>query len=147
MFPVINFAKLSLPMRISTFRSFFEFSGSARCNPCNSDGNWTRPIVTGNGGQIVCVTSALSCICCLSVRTYIVTTSSDFLTLLQEPNVVRFMFSFRVDFSSSFSFRLLVINVLFDPVSNMARTVSCAVFSFNLTIADCIRMWSLARTA
>ena len=78
MFPVINFVKLSLPMRILTFRSFFEFSGSARCNPCNSGGNWTRPIVTGNGGQIVCVTNALSCICCLSVRTCIVTTSSDF---------------------------------------------------------------------
>ena len=90
----------------------FEFSGSARCNPCNSDGDGTRPIVTGNGGQIVCVTSALSCICCLSVRTCIVTTSSDFLTLLVKPNVVRFMFSFRVDLNSSFSFKFLVINVL-----------------------------------
>ena len=49
-----------------------------------------------------------------------VTTSSDFLTLLEEPNVVRFTFSFRVDFNSSFSFRVLVINVLCDPVSNMA---------------------------
>ena len=58
------------------------------------------------------------------------------MTLLEEPNVVRFMFSFRVDFNSSFSFRFLVINVLCDPVSNMARTVSYAVFPFNLTIAD-----------
>ena len=103
--------------------------------------------MTGNWGQIACVTSALSCICCFSVRTCIVTTSSDFLMLLEEPNVVRFMFSFHVDFNLSCSFRFLVINVLCDPVSNMARTVSCAVFAFNLTIADCTRMWSLARTA
>ena len=109
--------------------------------------HWARPIVTGNGRQIVCVTSALSCICCLSVRTCIVTTSSNFLTLLEEPNVVRFMFPI-VSISTRVSLLdFCFLNVHCDLVLNMAQTVSCAVFPFNLTIADCIRMWSLARTA
>ena len=136
MFPVINFAKLSLPMRISTFRSFFELSGSAICNPCNSDGNWTRPIVTGNGGQIVCVTSALSCICSLSVRTCIVTTSSDFCDAVRGTECCEIYVFLSCRFQLEFLFWIFGYKCSSWSCIEHARTVSCAVFPFNLTIAD-----------